>query len=102
MSGKHLLRHLPGQLHGEVRTYDVTISGTYPTLLPPDPIPDRKDFLLHNSTGETIYIGGAGVDRFNGIPVPADTVIGAQLGRAAMYAVSTSATVSGVRVMEVA
>lgn len=102
MSGKFLLSAQPGQLHGEAKSQDVTISGTYPTLLPPDPLTSRKDFLLHNGSGETIYIGGSDVNMYNGIPLDADGVLAMQLGRAELYAVCTSATVSGIRVLEIA
>jgi hypothetical protein len=100
--GNQLLKHLPGQLHGEVHTEDVTISGTYPTLLPPTPLRGRKDFILYNGSGEVIYIGGDDVDSFNGLPLADEGVLAVQAGRAGLYAVSTSATVSGIRVLEVA
>lgn len=102
MSGKYLMLAQPGQLHGEVKTQDVTISGTYPTLIPPAPLASRKDFLVYNGSGETIYFGGSNVTIHNGMPLIDTGVIALQLGRSEMYAVCTSATVSGIRVLEVA
>lgn len=99
---KFLIESQPGQLHGEVKSQDITISGTFPTLVPPDPLSSRKDFLVYNGSGETIYFGGVDVDKHNGVPLADTGVLALQLGRSEMYAVSTSATVSGIRVLEVA
>lgn len=98
---KFLIEAMPGQLHGEVKSQDVTISGTYPTLIPPTPLTDRKDFLVYNGSGETIYFGGIDVTIHNGMPLSNTGVFSMQLGRSEMYAVCTSATVSGIRVLEV-
>lgn len=102
MSDKFLISAIAGQLNGVVKSSDVTISGSYPTLVPPTPLKDRKDYVLYNGSGETIYLGGEDVDSFNGLPLADGGVLGIQLGRAELYAVSSSATVSGIRILEVA
>lgn len=102
MSGKYLLAAQAGQLHGEVKVQDVTISGTYPTALPLVQLAQRKDFVLQNLSGVNIWIGGANVTQYNGIKIEPDGVFGTQLGRGVIYAVTASTTVSGVRVMEIA
>lgn len=98
---KFLLEQQAGQLHGSIKTQDVTISGTFPTVIPPEPLAGRKDLILVNGTGETIYLGGEDVNEFNGLSLDNGEVFSTQLGRAKLYAVSTSTTVSGVRVMEI-
>lgn len=98
---KFLIEAMPGQLHGEVKSQDITISGTYPTLIPPTPLTDRKDFRVYNGSGETIYFGGSDVTIYNGFPVASTGVFSLKLGRSKMYAVSTSPTVSGIRVLEI-
>lgn len=100
MSSKFLLAQQAGQLHGEIRTQDVTVSGG-PTLLPSDDLKSRKDFLLLNGTGENIWLGGSGVTRHNGMLVLDNGTFRSQLGRAQLYATTASATVSGVRIMEI-
>jgi hypothetical protein len=102
MSGKYLISALPGQLHGEVRTQNITISGTGPTALPVDPLPGRKDFAVQNKTGVSIWLGGADVTAASGIELLNDATWSAQLGRTVLYAITASTTVSGVRVMEIA
>lgn len=102
MSGKHLIIAQPGQLHGEVRTQDVTISGTWPTALPLVPLAKRKDFSLQNNTGVDVWVGGSDVTQFNGVKVVNNGTWAAQLGRASFYAITASTTVSGVRIMEIA
>jgi hypothetical protein len=102
MSGKHLMAQQAGQLHGEVKSQDVTISGTFPTAIPPDGIAGRKDFILQNGSAVDIWIGGSDVTQYNGIKVSADGVFGAQFGRANLYAITASTTVSGIRILEVA
>lgn len=101
MSGKFILEQQAGQLHGEIKTQDVTISGTWPTALPLVPLAKRKDFFLQNLTGVDIWVGGSDVTQFSGIKVTAAGTWGAQLGRSTIYAVTASTTVSGVRVMEI-
>lgn len=102
MSGKHLISALPGQLHGEVRTADITISGTFPTPLPLVKLASRKDFILQNGSAVDIWIGGSDVTQHNGIKVSADGVFGAQFGRSDVYAITASTTVSGIRILETA
>jgi hypothetical protein len=102
MSGKELLKALPGQLHGTVRAQDVTISGAYPTLLPSDPLADRKDFLVHNNTGVTIWVGGVDVTHFDGLPIQNGASLTLPLGRSRLYGVTEATTTSGVRVLEIA
>ena len=102
MSGKYLISALPGQLHGNITTHDVTISGTYPTALPAVKLAGRKDFILQNGSAVDIWIGGADVTQYNGIKVAADGSFGAQFGRADLYAITAATTVSGIRILEVA
>lgn len=96
---KHLLKNLPGQLHGEIKTTVVTVSGG-PTLLPSDPSTDRKDFLLYNGSPDTVYVGGSDVTSTNGIPVSSDGSFSMQAGRVDVYA-TVSGSNQDVRVMEV-
>ena len=98
---KFLIEALPGQLHGDVTSSDTTISGTFPTLLPASPQVDRKDFILQNTTGVNIWIGGSDVTMHTGIKVEVDGVFGGQLGRCKIYGVTAATTVSGVRIMEI-
>lgn len=97
------IQELYGRAHGQIKTTDVTVSGTTPTLLPPDPIEDRRDFLLVNTSSHTVYVGGQDVTKYNGIPVTSGTVFSVPLGRAEVWAVSpaTNITTSGIRVMEI-
>ena len=90
MSGKYLHSALPGQLHGEITTTLVTVSGG-PTLLPTTPVAGRKDFLMYNGSVDTVYVGGATVTISTGIPVLTGGSFGMQAGRSGVYA-----TVSGV------
>ena len=102
--GNQLLKHLPGQLHGTIRTTAITSVSGGPTLLeaPTGSLSSRKDFLLYNGSSSTIYVGGSDVTRYNGVPVSATGSWGAQLGRATLYATTISGTtVSGVRIMEI-
>ena len=100
MSGKFLQLAQPGQLHGEVRVTVVTVSGG-PSLLPADPLPQRKDYLVYNEGSDTVYLGGASVTTVSGIPLISEGTFAAQLGRAELYAVA-SGTNQTVRVMEIA
>lgn len=94
------IESMPGQLHGDIRTSVVTVSGG-PTLLPAVALADRKDFLVYNpTTNDTVYLGGPSVTSSTGIPVPAGGSFAVQLGRARMYAVA-SGTNQSVRVMEI-
>jgi hypothetical protein len=99
---KFLLASQAGQLHGEVKSQDVTISGTYPTALPLEKLTQRKDFVLQNLSGVNIWVGGPDVSQFNGLKIEPDGVFGTQLGRGALYGITASATVSGVRILEIA
>ena len=99
MSGVHLLKSLPGQLHGDVRTQVVTISGG-PTLLPLVVLQGRKDFLMYNnSTTDTIFIGGSDVSAVIGIPLSPQGSFGFQAGRSEVWATASGSDVC-VRVME--
>jgi hypothetical protein len=100
---KYDIQELYGRAHGLVKTTDVTVSGTTPTLLPQDKLEDRRDFILINTSSSTIYVGGEDVTRFNGIPVVSGTVFSVPLGRADLWGVtsSTNITVSGIRVLEI-
>lgn len=100
-TSKFDIQELYGRAHGGVKTTDVTVSGASPTKLPPVMIDDRKDLRISNASGVTIYIGGEGVTKFNGFPLAAGGTFSALLGRAELYAVTDSTTVSGVRVMEI-
>lgn len=104
MSGKHLLSAQPGQLHGAIKTYDVTVSGSFPTSIPLVKLAGRKDLIIQNGSTMAIWVGGGDVTRHNGIEVTASGgVYGAQIGRADLYAItSPSTTISGIRVMEIA
>jgi hypothetical protein len=88
-------------VNGEISTADVTVSGGA-TLLTPNPVRGRKDFVLQNLSGGDIWLGGPAVTQYDGIKVSTDGVFSLQLGRGDLYAVTSGATVSGVRVMEVA
>jgi hypothetical protein len=103
MSDKFSQNETYGRYHGTLKTTDVTVSGTTPTLLPPTVLADRRDFLLVNTSSSTIYVGGPTVTRHNGIPVTSGTVFSVPLGRAGLYAVTSASnvTVSGIRVMEI-
>jgi hypothetical protein len=100
-SGNQLLQHQAGQLHGEIKTQDVTVSGG-PSLLPDPPLQGRKFVHITNKTGGTIWLGGSGVAWWAGTEVADDGTFSLNLGRSQLYATTTSATVSGVRVMEIA
>ena len=98
MSDKFTIQSLPGQLHGTAKTTVVTVSGG-PTLLPAARLADRKDFLVYNSSGVTVYLGGSTVTYDTGIPVPAGGSFALQAGRISIYAV-VSGTNQTVRVFE--
>jgi hypothetical protein len=98
-SDKFTTQSLPGQLHGNVKTQIVTVSGG-PTLLPPVPLANRKDFLVYNPGSETLYVGGSDVTISIGIPIPSGGSFGFQAGRAAVYATVSGANMP-VRVMEI-
>lgn len=99
--GIHLLKALPGQLQGELKTQVVTVSGG-PTLLPGDPLKSRKDFLVYNdSTTDTVFIGGSNVTDVIGIPLLPAGTFALQAGRAEVWATVSGSDVS-VKVMEVA
>lgn len=97
--GKYDLMNLPGQLHGEVKTSVVTISGG-PTLVPAIRLHDRKDFLIYNDSGVTVYVGGSDVSISTGIPVANGGSFGFQAGRANVYA-TVSGTNQTIRLMEI-
>ena len=101
---KYDIQELYGRAHGQVKTTDVTVSGTTATALPSDPLDDRRDFLVVNTSSDTIYVGGDDVSKFNGIPVASGIVFSVPLGRAELWAVTSAPhiTVSGIRVMEIA
>jgi hypothetical protein len=99
MTGKFLLESQPGQLHGEVKTTLVTVSGG-PTPLPEIPLKSRKDFLVYNSGNQNLFVGGPNVTSASGIPVAVDGSFAFQAGRAAVYG-TVSGTNQVVRVMEV-
>ena len=100
IEGNPLLYHLPGQLHGDIESADVTVSGG-PTLLPDAPLRGRKYILIDNGSGGDIYLGGSDVTIYDGMPLADGSSIALPLGRAALYA-TNAATASGVRVMEIA
>ena len=60
MTGNPLFNLLPGQLHGEIETTDVTVSGG-PTRLPETPLQGRKYMYIRNDSDAPIYLGGADV-----------------------------------------
>jgi len=102
--GNQFIKHLPGQLHGDIRTSAITTVSGGPTLLESSagPLAGRKDFLLYNGSAETVFVGGSDVTIDNGIPVLAGGSWAAQLGRAVPYATVSGSSVSGVKVMEIA
>ncbi len=96
----NILEDAYGRYHGTVKTTNVVISGTR-SLLPLDPLDDRRDFVIYNASTATIYVGGADVTAANGIPVVSGTIFSAPLGRASVYAVTVAGTANAVRVMEI-
>ena len=98
---KFLMQQQAGQLHGAAGTEDVTVSGAYPTLLPPTPQAGRKDFIVYNGTGEILWIGGSAVTRFDGLPVANGASLSIQGGRVGIYGIIAGTTASGVRVLEI-
>jgi hypothetical protein len=97
--GKYDLMHLPGQLDGEIKTSVVTVSGG-PTLVPSIRLENRKDFLIYNDSGATVYVGGSDVSFTNGIPVANGGSFGFQAGRVDVY-VTVSGTNRTIRLMEI-
>jgi hypothetical protein len=102
MSNKFLLDAQGGQLHGEVSTQNVTVSGSWPTALPVVPLAQRKEFTLYNGTGVDIWIGDNNVTQYTGIKIADGAEWSRKLGRATVYAITAGTTVSGVHVMEIA
>jgi hypothetical protein len=98
---KFILDAQGGQMHGDIRTQDVTVSGG-PTLLPADELKSRKEFSLHNGSGASIWLGGSDVTQHNGMPLADAASFKSKLGRAQLYATTAGPTVSGVRIMEIA
>lgn len=100
---KYLIESLPGQMHGDIATTDVTVSGG-PTPLPGIPLAGRKDFVLQNGSAVDIWVGGPNVTKFDGLKVSAGDTFNSQLGRASLWGVTvdTATTVSGIRVLEIA
>lgn len=97
---KFLLNQQAGQLHGELKTQVVTVSGG-PTLVPPITLQGRKDFLLYNtSVIDTIFVGGSDVTPTIGIPVVPAGTFGFQAGRAAVWATASGSNVD-VKIMEI-
>jgi len=96
---KYTVRELHGQLHGEVKTTVVIVSGG-PTLLTPAPLKDRKDMSLHNSGSVTVYLGGVDVTINDGKPLAPGADFQIEAGRVEMYAVASGID-QLVRVFEV-
>lgn len=96
---KFLIDALPGQLHGTMKTQEVTISGG-PTLVPAIQLQDRKDFLIYNKSDATVFIGGSNVTPSIGVAVAAGGSFGCQAGRVNVYA-TVSGTNKNIVVMEI-
>lgn len=99
---KFMLESQAGQLHGDILTQDVTLSGTGPTALPASALAKRKHLYLQNKTGVSVWIGNSSVTQYTGIEVIDGGVWRESLGRATLYAITAGTTVSGIRIMEIA
>jgi hypothetical protein len=100
VTGNPYLYHLPGQVHGDIESTDVTVSGG-PTLLPEAPLTGRKLILIENGSGNDIYLGGSDVTIHDGVPLANGESLSLPVGRAALYA-TNAVTASGVRILEIA
>jgi hypothetical protein len=96
---KYSLQEMHGQLHGEVSTTTVTVSGG-PTLLPAAPLKARKDVSLHNAGSVTVYLGGPDVTVNDGTPLAPGEDWQREIGRAQLYAVASGID-QLVRVLEI-
>lgn len=84
----------------EIRATTVmaTSSGT---LLPENPLDNRKMLRIYHDANETLYIGGSGVGISDGFPVPPGEEINIPVGRADIYGVFAVGS-HEVRVLELA
>ena len=98
-SNKFALAQSHGQLHGEIKTTLVTVSGG-PTLLPPNALKGRKDVTLYNAGTLAVYVGGADVTDVDGKPLTAGAEMSLKLGRAEVYAVASGID-QLVRILEI-
>jgi hypothetical protein len=89
-SNKFALAESHGQLHGEIKTTAVTVSGG-PTLLPAVSLAGRKDVTLYNAGSIVVYLGGADVSVSDGIPLAAGAQYNIPAGRVVIYGVSSGA-----------
>jgi hypothetical protein len=83
-----------------IQSAAVTVS-TSATPLPANPLEYRRALVIANSSGSTVYIGGADVTVANGLPLAADEKIAFDIQgnpNVAVYAVAGS-TVQ-IRIME--
>ena len=101
-SDPKLSNELFGRYHDTIRTQDITLSGTFRTPLPLEPLKGRRDFLLYNYSSTTVFIGGSNVSKHIGIPVTSGTIFTIPAGRVDVYGITGGTTASGIRIMEIA